>query len=134
MLKLPSVWLAALWIGVMIHVDWHLGRSGHDHRSLDLNYHWLLAVPTFIPVAWLVVRKWPTSHVTAAALITVLGIVLGQGLEPLGEAIHFDAGLEPFTSAERWQVFGEFTGAGLILLVAGVLVIRRATAISRTRG
>jgi len=38
MLKSPTLWIAALWVGVMIHLDWHLGRAGHDHRSFDLTY------------------------------------------------------------------------------------------------
>jgi hypothetical protein len=125
MLRSPTIWLAALWIGVMIHLDWHLGRSGHDHRSFDLTYHWLLALPTFVPVACLIVRTWPTSPATPAVLITLLGVVVGQGLEPLGEVIYFNAGVIPFTSTERWRIFAQFTAAGLTTLFATLLVIRR---------
>lgn len=124
MLKSPLLWVAALWVGVMIHVDWHLGRAGDDGRSFDLTYHWLLAFPTFIPVAWLTVRKWAASAISAALTILSVGVVIGQGIEPLGETIHFHAGADPFTSVERWRIFAEFTAAGLIVLVACVVAVR----------
>ena len=119
MLRSPLFWIAALWVGVMIHVDWHLGRPGHDHQSFDLSYHWLLALPTFIPVIWLVLRKWPTAAPSAGAVILLIGVLLGQGLEPLGETIHFDAGLEPFINPRRWRIFAEFLGAGVATIAVG---------------
>lgn len=124
MLRSPLVWIAALWVGVMIHVDWHLGRSGHDHQSFNLSYHWLVAVPTFIPVVWLALRRWPTSAFPAGAVILLIGVMLGQGLEPLGETIHFNAGSEPFTNPQRWRIFAEFLGAGIITLVGGIMIAR----------
>ena len=124
-LKSPVAWIAALWVGVMIHVDWHLGRPGHGHRSFDLTYHWLAALPTAAPLALLALRRWPDSALSAGAVILGLGILLGQGLEPLGEVILFQEGWEPFTSPVRWRVFAEFIGAGLISLSAGVAVIGR---------
>jgi uncharacterized membrane protein YhaH (DUF805 family) len=108
----------------MIHLDWHLGRPGHDHRSFDLAYHWLLAVPTFTPLAWLVCRRWRDSPFRAALIMTVLGVLLGQGLEPLGETVHFGAGAEPFTNHLRWRIFAEFMTAGLIILLLGILLFR----------
>ena len=125
MLKSPVAWIAAFWVGVMIHVDWHLGRPGHDHRSFDLTYHWLAALPTAVPVAWLAVRKWPHAALSAGAAMLGLGIVLGQGLEPLGEVVLYQEGWEPVTSPVRWRVFAEFIGVGLITLLAGVVVIGR---------
>ena len=33
-------WLTALWIGLAVHLDWHLGRPGlHEDRSYHLAYH-----------------------------------------------------------------------------------------------
>jgi hypothetical protein len=123
-LKSPLAWTAALWLGVMIHVDWHLGRSGHDHRSFDLAYHWLVAIPTFAPVAWLVLRRWPASALRSGTVILVLGVIMGQGLEPVAEAILFQAGIDPFANHERWRVFFEFMAAGLMTLL-GTIVIGR---------
>jgi len=129
MLKSPRVWLAAIWIGVMIHLDWHLGRPGHDHRSFDFVYHWLLAIPAFAPIAWLVHRRWPGRAYAAGAVIILLGVLLGQGLEPLGEVIHFGAGAEPFTNRVRWRIFAEFLIAGvLVFLVVHAVVSRRGKA------
>ena len=125
MLRTWSTWLAALWVGVMIHLDWHLGRPGHDHRSFDLAYHWVLALPAFVPVAWLVSRRWPGAAFRAGMVITLLGVLLGQGLEPLGETIHFGAGAEPFTNPVRWRIFAEFMTAGVLTLLLGILLLQR---------
>jgi hypothetical protein len=125
MLKSPVVWIAALWVGVMIHLDWHFGRPGHDHRSFNLTYHWLTALPTCVSLAWLALRRWPHSALSAGGLILGLGILLGQGLEPLGEVILFREGWEPFTDPVRWRIFAEFLAAGLISLLVGVAGIPR---------
>ena len=124
-LKSRIAWIAAVWVGVMIHLDWHLGRPGHDHRSFDLTYHWLAALPTVLPVAGLAVKRWPHAALSAGAVLLGLGVLLGQGLEPLGEVVLFQEGWEPLTSPERWRVFAEFIGAGLITLWVGVAVIGR---------
>ena len=117
----PAAWLAALWVGIMIHLDWHLGRPGHDHRSFDLAWHWLFAVPAFLPVAWLARRRWPGAPFRAAVMIAVLGVLLGQGVEPLAEVILFEDGYEPFTDPLRWRIFAEFVGVGLATLLLTTL-------------
>jgi len=132
LLRSGWMWIAALWLATMIHVDWHLGRSGHDHRSFDLAHHWLLAIPAFLAVGWLVWRKWPATAWRAAALIVLLGLLAGQGLEPLSETVLFGVGLEPFTSAERWRVLAEFMTAGLVTLL-GALALGRWLPRSRQR-
>ena len=127
MAKTPLMWLSALWIGALIHVDWHLGRPGHDHLSFDLRYHWLLAVLAFGPLPWLFVRRWPTAAARAAVLAIALGVLLGQGIEPLSEVILY--GGQPFTNSVRWRVFAEFVMAGTFVYVASlVLAIRRTRA------
>jgi hypothetical protein len=58
--------------------------------------------------------------------VLLLGIALGQGLEPLGELIVSRGSWEPFTNPVRWRVFGEFSGAGVVIyLVSVVLAVRR---------
>src|SRR5262245_5986923 len=111
-LRSSFVWLSALWIGALIHVDWHLGRPGHDHLSFGMPYHWLLAVLAFAPLPWLAVRRWPKSANAAPLLAILLGVVLGQGIEPLSEVLLYQA--EPFTDPVRWRVFGEFKAAGVL--------------------
>lgn len=120
-------WLAALWVGTMIHLDWHLGRPGHDHRSFHLAYHWLLALPAFGPLAWLTLRRWPGRPFRAMAGILVLGILLGQGLEPLGELIVSNGHSNAFASLVRWRIFGEFLGAGLLVFLTAVLFRTRSS-------
>jgi ABC-type enterochelin transport system permease subunit len=129
MTRTPVVWLNALWIGALIHLDWHLGRPGHDHLSFGLSYHWLLAVCTFAPVPWLLVRRWPDVAARASALVLLLGVLFGQGIEPLSEVMLFDA--EPFTNAVRWRIFAEFMAAGIVVYVVSMVVALRQT---RTRG
>ena len=127
MIQSPLVWLSALWIGVLIHVDWHLGRPGYDHLGFDLSYHWLLGIATFAPLPWLVVRRWPNSARGASLLVIALGVLVGQGIEPLGEVILFKSGAEPFTNPVRWRVFAEFMAAGIVTyLTSAALAFKRA--------
>jgi hypothetical protein len=126
MLRLPGVWLAALWVGVMIHLDWHLGRPYHDHRSFDFAYHWLLAIPTFAPIAWFAHRRWPGSPLKAALVMTFLGVLLGQGVEPLSEVILDGAGAEPFTNPIRLRIFAEFMIGGVVVLLLGTALLARS--------
>jgi hypothetical protein len=118
MITSPRFWLSALWIGVLIHLDWHLGRPGHDHLSFGLGYHWVLGVLTFAPLPWLLVRRWPTSLTRASILVIALGVAIGQGIEPLGEIIHTGAGADAFANPIRWRVFGEFMAAGILTYIA----------------
>jgi ketosteroid isomerase-like protein len=125
MLRTGSVWLGALWIGLLLHLDWHLGRPGHDHASFDMQHHWLLAIPAFVPIAWLALRNWPAHALRGALIITGLGVALGQVVEPLGESLLYRVGMEPFTNGVRWRIFAQFLGAGLVVLYFSLLWLRR---------
>jgi hypothetical protein len=128
MVKSPVAWLAGLGLGLLIHVDWHLARPGENH-GFDLAYHWLIAIPTFASIAWLARRRWPRASLAAGAAIIVLGVLLGQGVEPLGEVVLFQAGAEPFVDPVRWRVFAEFMAAGVVTwLLAAALHARRPAA------
>ncbi len=124
MIRSATAWLGALWVGLMIHLDWHLGRPGHDHRSFDLALHWLLAIPAFSLVIWMAHRRWPDAAANGMLLITLLGVLLGQGLEPLGEIAMY-GGLEPLTSPVRWRIFAEFMAAGVVTLFLGAALLGR---------
>ena len=125
MLRSRAVCLGAFWLGLMVHLDWHLGRPGHDALSFHLPWHWLLAVPAFLPIAWLVKRQWPDAALKAGLVVVLLGLLIGQVLEPLGESL-LGAGTEPFTNPLRWRAFAEFVGAGLLTLFFAAPLIRRA--------
>jgi hypothetical protein len=62
-------------------------------------------------------------------LVILLGVALGQGFEPLGEAVHFRVGWDPFTNPVRWRVFAEFIGVGILTYFASA-----ARAFRRRRG
>jgi len=127
MIRSPLIWLSAVWIGALIHVDWHLGRPGHDHLSFGMPYHWLLAILTFAPLPWLLMRRWHKSPYAASVVAIALGILLGQGIEPLSEVILFQAGAEPFTNPVRWRVFGEFMAAGIATYLASTALVSKRT-------
>jgi hypothetical protein len=60
-----------------------------------------------------------------SAVVLLLGIALGQGLEPLGEVIVSRGNWEPFTNLVRWRILGEFIGAGVIIyLMSAMLAVR----------
>jgi len=120
LLKSPFVWLGALWIGVMIHLDWHLGRPGHDHLSLGFPYHWIAALPVFAPLAWLTLRRFGRAAVPAGAAMLVIGIGLGQILEPLAE------GPASLGNVVRWWTFAEFIAAGLVSYLLGLALAARS--------
>lgn len=127
MYRSPVAWLAALWIAILIHVDWHLGRPGHDHLSFGLPYHWLLGVAAFAPLPWVLVRRCRKSFAQASLVVIIVGAALGQGLEPLGEVVLFDLGAEPFTDPARWRVFAQFMAVGILSYVtASSLVLSRS--------
>ena len=125
MARSPLVWLAALWIGVLVHLDWHLARTGHDHLSFGWPYHWLLAFVTFTPLPWILLRRWPRSLPQASTLVLLIGIALGQGLEPLGEVVVSSGSWAPFTNPARWRAFAEFSGAGMLIYVASAALAVR---------
>ena len=125
MIKSPVAWLLAVALGVVIHIDWHLGRPGHHSLSFDLSYHWVLAVPTFAALAWIILRRWPTHFARASMGVILAGVFLGQGLEPLGEIIHSGGAVQPFSNPVRWRVFGEFIVAGGLTYLATAFALRR---------
>jgi len=118
-LRSSRFWALALLLSVAIHVDWHLARPGHHSGlSFGLPYHWLLALPLFAGLWLLARRHWANELAKVLPIVLVLGVLLGQGLEPFAEMITSPPH-QPFQSAERWRAFVEFMLAGLATL--GVL-------------
>ena len=79
----------------------------------------------FAPVPWFLLRRWPAAFVRASVLTIVLGMTLGQGLEPLNEVILYQVGVEPFTNPVRWRVFAEFLAAGILVSVGSAVAAGR---------
>ena len=112
-----------LLLGLLVHLDWHLGRS-HDHRfSGEWSYHWITGFLGCLLVVFLVARKSPRWLTPAAALNVALGLVLGQFLDPLGEALVSHLPVAQIVTAERSQIFREFMIAGIAGVVAGILLL-----------
>ncbi|HEX9893905.1 MAG TPA: hypothetical protein VGA78_08265 [Gemmatimonadales bacterium] len=120
MLKSPVVWIAAIWVGVMIHLDWHLGRP-----PTGLSYHWLLAILAFMPLTWVAGRRWPEAPSRAATWMILLGLLLGQGIVPVGEVLLYDEGWDPFTNPLRWSIFTQFLSAGFLTHLISQLLFGR---------
>jgi hypothetical protein len=81
-------------------------------------------VAAFLPLGWVIARRWPDAVVRASLVVIGLGVALGQGLEPLGEVLAFPVGWEPFTNPVRWRVFLEFLLAGGIAYLVAAVVAR----------
>lgn len=105
--------LAALLLAAAIHVDWHLARPGH-HSDLSGHWaqHWLLGIPVFALLA-LHESRWPSRYRwRSSAVLILVGVFLGQVLEPLSEL--FGAPWSYAFSGIRWAAFAEFLAAGLL--------------------
>ena len=120
--KTLLVALTALAVAFFVHVDWHLGRPGHvGGLSFHLHYHWLFAVPT----TWLIIAVASKLGQGESLLgirrreltIALLGVLIGQGLEPLWESWEL-GNWAPFQNTDRWLIFAEFVAAGMIFYVA----------------
>ena len=111
-----SIWLALL-IAVAIHVDWHIGRGHHFRLSGGTPYHWLIAIPTFVCVAWIVGRHWSHAVHTAGMRTIVVGVLAGQIVEPFGELLFYRNPAAVVWGSSRWPIFAEFLAAGLLTYV-----------------
>ena len=121
-------WLLAFWVALAIHVDWHLGRPGDHHAlSFHLPYHWIFGIIVFAHLAWFISRRWPESFWKASRFIILVGMLIGQGLEPLEEVIEMGMDWSPLTSTVRWHIFLTFMLAGIVtyVIVARLTKLRR---------
>jgi hypothetical protein len=112
MRKLAAVLLGLL-LAIAIHVDWHLARAHHHRLSLGWRQHWIFAALLFAVAGWMVARTWPASRWTAGAWVLALGILVGQGLEPVLEAVGYEHRLGYPVEPERWMVLAVCLAAGI---------------------
>jgi cell division protein FtsW (lipid II flippase) len=110
----PAATLAALGLAVVVHLDWHLARPDqHDHLSGHWSQHWLLALPSFVVLAFYPATALPTERWRKSAVIILAGAFLGQILEPLSE-LALGASWSWIWGGIRWTAFAEFMAAGLL--------------------
>jgi hypothetical protein len=114
----------ALVLAAAIHVDWHLARH-HARLSLGWSHHWLFAIPVFAAAAWYLRRRRPATLPLVSAGSIGAGILVGQGIEPLGEVLLYGAPLGQVYGPERTGAFAVFMAAGLATYVATLWVLRR---------
>jgi hypothetical protein len=117
-----STWLALL-IGADVHVDWHFARGHHAPLSGDSPYHWVTAIPVFALAAWYIARRWPQDLLRAGAVTLLLGLLVGQVVEPLGEVATGATWAWAF-GPERLLAFAEFAGVGLVTYGLGLALFR----------
>jgi hypothetical protein len=77
--------IAAILLASAIHVDWHFARPAHHRLSLDLSWHWLLAVPVFALAAYYVAKRNPPRPLSASVLLIGVATLIGAVLEPAYE-------------------------------------------------
>lgn len=77
--------MAILLLASAIHTDWHFARPAHHRLSLDLSWHWLLAIPVFALAAVYVAKKNPPRLLAISVLLIGLATLIGGVLEPAYE-------------------------------------------------
>jgi predicted transporter len=77
--------IAVLLLATAIHTDWHFARPAHHRLSLDLSWHWLLAIPVFALAAVYVAKKNPPRPLAVSVLLIGLATLIGAVVEPAYE-------------------------------------------------
>lgn len=111
--------LSGLGVATAIHIDWHLARHLHARLSFGLAWHWVLAIPVFALMTWVITRKSLDHALLRGGFAILLGVLLGQIAEPLWE------GEGAVGNLDRWRAFGAFMTAGLITWLTTYRLIRR---------
>ena len=102
--RVPT-FLLALVLGAAIHLDFHLARPTHHRLSLGWPYHWIVAAAIFAAVGWVIARRWPEQRWRMGIAVFVVGVFLGQGVEPVLEELLYAHRIGYATEPERWAAF-----------------------------
>ena len=124
--------LAILLLGAAIHTDWHFARPAHHRLSLDLSWHWLLAVPVFALAAYYVASRKPPHPLAASAIVLGGGIVLGGILEPAYEYLLGGATWDWAWGPERTYAAIAFVTTGLLAYVLTYVIMQRRRTFDRS--
>lgn len=123
MRKLISIPVVLL-LGAFVHIDFHLARPADHHWSFGLSWHWVICAVVFGLAGWYLARRSPADRWRAAIVNVAIALVIGQGLEPLGEQLYYNQRLLYFVSPDRWAAFWLCAGAG-VASMALVLAVAR---------
>jgi hypothetical protein len=114
-----------VWIALLVHLDWHVGRGHHLRLSLESPWHWLIAVFGFACVWLCTPHKQTDPNHRRMVTSVVAGLFVGQVIEPLGEIVFYGDSLREVYASGRWTIFQEFAAAGLDTLGVVILWSRR---------
>ena len=118
----------AILLAVLVHVDWHLGRPQHMRLSLDWSFHWLLGLAAGASMAWIFARRFePDASWRWLSLVGVLGLTLGQIVQPALEVVAYGVTFEQVYPQVRWHLFAAFAAAWVAggAFVLGATIWRR---------
>jgi ACR3 family arsenite efflux pump ArsB len=81
--------LLGLVVATVIHLDWHMARPAHYHLGgrlgLGWSYHWIISALAFAAIAWFIARRWPGDRWRIGGASLLIGVILGQIVEPMLE-------------------------------------------------
>ena len=120
-------------LAVIVHLDWHLARSHHHRLSMEWQYHWVIGFFAFVLLLLFCSWKWPEHFLRAALLNALVGLLLGQIVEPLSEAWGYHVSVADVFTLERWRVFFEFSLAGMIGSLCGIALISNYRRVAKGR-
>ena len=76
-------------------------------------------------VGWFIARRWPGEWVRTAFFSLIAGVLFGQVLEPLYEAVFDEHRFGLVSSPERWLAFWQALAAGTLLYIGGLWLGQR---------
>jgi hypothetical protein len=112
---------------VAIHTDWHFARPAHHRLSLELSWHWLLAIPVFAFAAAYVARTWAKQPWRSSVAIIGTAVVIAGILEPLWEYVIGGASFDWAFGAQRNIALLSFIGTGVVVYAVTLAWLRRKT-------
>jgi hypothetical protein len=115
MARHPSL-IAGGVLAVMLHADWHLARPHHHgvlNPGLNWSYHWAATAAVFGVVGFIIARFWPHRRWHTGVMALVIGVILAQLIEPMGEAAVFQRRLGYVSEPARWVAFWQALAAAV---------------------
>lgn len=124
----PKVFVAGwtILLAALVHIAWHVGRPRSMRLSLDWDFHWLLGLAAGLWMTWVFVRRFQSTKRRRALLAAgVLGLALGQLVQPSLEAILGDVSLAAVYPLVRWSLFAQFSAAWLAGCAVVLVVVSK---------
>jgi hypothetical protein len=115
--------IAVFLLASAIHTDWHFARPAHHRLSLDLSWHWLLAIPVFALAAYYVAKKNPPRPLAVSVLLIGLATLIGAVLEPAYEYCCGGATWNWAFGPERTRAAIAFVTTGIVAYAITLLLL-----------